>query len=363
MNRENRLQEVLSKALGGQGPGDDEIRFLLSLKGVAEIGELFAAARHLRHRYFGGGIFLYGFIYFNTFCRKDCLFCYYRRSNTSSRRYRKTAPGILETAARMVAAGVHLIDLTMGEAPEFHHRGSEGFGKLVELAASVKRAAGTPVMISPGVLPDSVIGELAASGTDWYACYQETHNRELFGRLRVGQDFDERMGKKHLAKKQGLLIEEGILTGIGDSSEDISRSIAEMRNMDADQVRVMSFVPQRGTPMANLAGPEEMRELLIIAVLRLVFPDRLIPGSLDVDGLGGLKKRLDAGANVVTSLVFPESGFAGVANSDLDIQEGRRTPEAVAPVLEECGLRAATLEEYIGWIGQRRASQEGQIAC
>ena len=80
--------------------------------------------------------------------------------------------------------------------------------------------------------------------------------------------------------------------------------------------------------------------------MRLALPDRLIPASLDVDGLSGLKQRLDAGANVITSLVPPGQGLAGVAQSSLDIEEGNRTAGSARRILEENELRAATLEEY-----------------
>ena len=47
--------------------------------------------------------------------------------------------------------------------------------------------------------------ELKKAGADWYACYQETHNRELFGKLRLEQDYDARWEAKVFAKAAGLL--------------------------------------------------------------------------------------------------------------------------------------------------------------
>jgi methylornithine synthase len=123
--------------------------------------------------------------------------------------------------------------------------------------------------------------------------------------------------------------------------------------LDADQVRVMSFVPQEGAPLSRHRRAEPLRELVTIAVLRLVFPDRLIPASLDVDGLSGLKHRLDAGANVITSLIPPGNGLVGVANCSLDIEVARRTVSGVMPVVERCGLEPATLHEYEDWLAFR----------
>lgn len=79
-------------------------------------------------------------------------------------------------------------------------------------------------------------------------------------------------------------------------------------------------------------------------------PDRLIPASLDVDGVEGLQARINAGANVITSLIPPQLGLAGVAQSTKDINEGYRTVQGIIPVLNQMGMRAASLEEYSCWI-------------
>jgi methylornithine synthase len=88
--------------------------------------------------------------------------------------------------------------------------------------------------------------------------------------------------------------------------------------------------------------------------MRICMPDRLIPASLDIDGLAGLKQRLNAGANVVTSLVPSGGGLAGVAQSELDIEAGGRSVAGIQRVLEECGLLPAAPAQYREWINQRR---------
>ncbi len=145
-----------------------------------------------------------------------------------------------------------------------------------------------------------------------------------------------------------------MLCGVGETANDIAESMAVMHDLDSDQVRIMNFVPQPGTPMANRTPLDPKKELLISAVMRLVFPDRLIPASLDVDGLAGLKQRLEAGANVVTSFVPPGRGLAGVARHSLDIEEGKRTIASVKKVLQVCGLKPAATEAYLSWITRRQ---------
>jgi methylornithine synthase len=244
----------------------------------------------------------------------------------------------------------------MGEDPAFHQSG-EGLESLAHLVKRVKVAIGLPLMISPGVVKRETLEALHAAGADWYACYQETHNRRLFRQLRPNQDYDARLAAKVEAHQMGLLTEEGILAGVGESLDDIVTSMAMMKTLGAHQLRVMTFVPQKGTPLEKVPLPSSHREQAIIAVMRLLFPDRLIPASLDVGGIKGLRDRLLAGANVVTSLIPPQTGFVGVSQSALDIDEGYRTVEGAIPVLGTMGLRMATQDEYSRWLLQ--ASSQG----
>mgnify|MGYP000358221370 CR=1 FL=1 len=151
-----------------------------------------------------------------------------------------------------------------------------------------------------------------------------------------------------------MLVEEGILLGTGETLDDIVDSLYFMKHEDMDQVRAMSFVPKKGVTIDRVGEFDPMQEYLTIAVMRLLMPDRLIPGSLDVDGLQGLAARLDAGANVVTSIVPPDNGLAGVVNKSLDIEEARRTMDRIVPVIKVCGLEVATQQAYEEWMHNRR---------
>ncbi len=346
--------KTLLNRLGNGGPAEPhEIRALLELSSPDQILELFETARYVRTRYFGFNVFLYGFIYFSTFCRNNCTFCRYRRDNLSLVRYRKSMDEILSTAKALAADGVHLIDLTMGEDPELLKAGQADHPPLPDLAENLTAETGLPVMLSPGRVPDDILTEFAERGISWYACYQETHTRELFNRLRPGQDFNARLHAKHTARDLGMLIEDGILTGAGETRDDLLDSILWMKKLAVDQARVMTLIPQPETPLANQQSQDDLTELKLIAILRLVLQDILIPASLDVQGLGGLRARLDAGANVVTSIVLPQKGLAGVANHDLDIDASRRTVPRILPILEQCGLTAADQTEYREWIQLR----------
>jgi len=345
-----RLDQLLDKATVGEPLEPEDMLFLLRLDAQNERQKLFSAARKVRHQHFGNRVALYGFVYFSTHCRNDCSFCLYRTSNVSCRRYRKSLDEIVAASAALADSGVHLIDLTMGEDPAYLNGGLEGFDQLVEIVRAVRERTQLPIMISPGVVPENVLRALKEAGATWYACYQETHNRDLFSKLRLQQNYDERWSIKIFAKSIGLLVEEGLLVGVGDTTHDAVQSLLAMGELAADQVRAMTFVPQAATPLATRPRMNSDYELNLIAVMRLLFPYCCIPASLDVEGIEGLTARLNAGANVVTSIIPPASGLQGVSQSTLDIAEGFRTVPGVQPILVSCGLQMATQDEYAVWL-------------
>ena len=346
---------ILHKALQEQRLSRQEILLLLKSRPGLETDLLFKTARQLREKYFDNKIFLYGFVYNSTHCRNNCRFCYYRKDNTLSKRYSKSKTQILDISCKLAESGVHLIDLTMGESVSLTKNNVEKVFELCNIIVDIKKQTHLPVMVSPGVLSEWALRQIADFGADFYACYQETHNPDLFSRLRKDQSFSQRLAVKQKAARLNLLTEEGILCGVGETLEDVADSFDAIKKLCIDQVRVMGFVPQTGTPMENHPIADVKMELVILAVLRLLFPDRLIPASLDVEGVGGLEKRLDAGANVVTSIVPAGNGLAGVAQNSLDIEDSRRTVAQVEKILLSCGdYEIARPEIYKTWIKQRK---------
>jgi methylornithine synthase len=288
-----------------------------------------------------------------------CSFCFYRKPNTKCPRYRKDPEEVAEMARTLENSGVHLIDLTMGEDPMIHD--GKRYDLLVKLVKTVRDRVSLTIMVSPGVLPRKVLKSLKEAGADWYALYQETHNKTLFSALRLGQAYDERIKAKSQARKEGLLIEEGILLGVGESDEDRVDSIFAMKRLQASQVRAMGFIPQGGSPMEREEPPPIIDEMKTMAVMRLVHQDKLMPASFDIDGVKGLELRLASGPNVVSSIIPPSSGLAGVAQPHLGVDEGLRTVEGVRPFIERLGLQVASKKSYSRWVDKEKELQSARL--
>jgi methylornithine synthase len=351
VNTRTSFEHALERATSGESLTDNEVACLLATPPGEPLERLFAAAQVMKERAFGDQIFLYGFVYFSTYCQNHCQFCMYRYGNEEAPRYRKSIEAIMDVARALEDDGVHLIDLTMGEDPWYLQQNGE---MLIELVVRFREAVDLPIMLSPGVLSSQLLVEIANKGVDWYACYQETFNKRLFISLRKGQNFIRRLKTKVQAREAGLLIEEGLLLGVGENGDDLVLALRNMEILGASQLRAMTFRPQPGTPMGQWQVPEMLNELRTIAVFRLLFPDRLIPASLDVDGIEGLKSRILAGANVVTSLIPPYHKFAGVSRAWLGIEEGKRAVAAATNIIERLGLRRAPLSMYRQWIQKEK---------
>lgn len=267
---------------------------------------------------------------------------------------------IVASALSAADSGVNLIDLTMGEDP-YYLETAQGRKELAEIIKRTKDACGLPVMISPGVGDVTLLAELKKAGACWYACYQETFDRERFKSLRVGQDYDMRIRAKRNARACGYLIEEGILTGIGETDEKIADSLIQAAALHPSQIRNMTFVPQPGTPLEQEQACDSRQEIFNIALMRLLFPDCLVPASLDVEGTNALSDRLQAGANVITSIIPSHKSYAGVAQASLDIDNGHRSVEYILPILEQNGLRAAGSAEYRQWLCERLEKEKSNL--
>jgi methylornithine synthase len=100
--------------------------------------------------------------------------------------------------------------------------------------------------------------------------------------------------------------------------------------------------------------PDRNLELKVIALMRILYPHTLIPASLDVDGIKGLESRMNAGANVVTSIIPPRIGLMGVAQSKMDVDDGGRTAKEAIEILHGMALETASTAEYMACLEKLR---------
>ena len=334
---------------------DEDLYNILSINDEESLNKLFWVACEIKNYFFKNKIFLYGFIYFSTYCKNNCSFCYYCSKN-DIKRYRITSNELINICNNLKEKNLHLIDLTMGEDQYFYNNIEE----LIKYINIVKKITNKKIMLSPGVLNINAIKKLKDFDIQFLALYQETYDIKLFHLLRPKQSFFKRLFLRKYAKKIGFLIEDGILTGLLDNEKEdipiIIKSIKEMKKQKLDQVRVMTFEPQKGTVFEYKKRKSDLLELKTISLLRILFPDILIPASLDIDGINGIKKRILAGANVVTSIIQKNNFLEGVVNfdRDIDFQKRERDVSSVVNSIMDIGMIPASEEDFENYINRRK---------
>ena len=340
------LDNFAEGILNGLKLSDDNLRELVSINEKEELEKLHYVSRKVKDHFFRNKVFLYSFVYFSTYCKNKCAFCYYRKPHDIER-YRLGVQEVRSICQVLKGENIHMVDLTMGEDPYFH----DSPDRFIDIIKTVKSELNLPIMISPGVMGNEVLKELHENGANFLALYQETHDRSLYQKLRTGQSFDDRVNTRKFAKSIGYCVEDGILTGFGEDTESTIISLRGMEENCPDMVRVMTFVPQEGTPLEGVTQKPNISELKILSIMRLMFPDRLIPASLDLEGIDGMVQRLNAGANVVTSIIPSNSSLEGVVNYDRHLEEKDRDPKSVIRRLKGMGMEPATQSDFNRMLG------------
>ncbi len=344
---QNDLEDYAEQLISGSEISDENLREMLQISDPDEMEKLHYVARHIRDNFFGNKVFMYSFVYFSTHCKNNCAFCYYNRENDIER-YRLTLEDIKKICQVLKTEEIHMVDLTMGEDPYFHNNPE----RLAELVRTVKEEVGKPIMVSPGVVDNETLMLLKENGADFLALYQETYDKDLYGKLRVEQSFEERINSRNHAKRIGYCVEDGILTAVEPDIESTLISLRGLGTSDPDMVRVMTFLPQKGTPLEGKDVEGSEAELKMISILRLMYPNLLIPASLDLEGIDGMVHRLNSGANVVTSIISSNSALEGVVNYDREHAERDRDVKSVVARLKTMGMEPATQSDFEKLLGQ-----------
>lgn len=166
--------------------------------------EYYIEADRIRKKIKGEEVFLRAIIEYSSICGRDCLYCGLRRSNTKAERYRMSKEEILEAAAEAIDAGYKTIVLQGGEDPWFVENEI-----LVKAVREIKRAyPNIAVTLSAGEIGINQLEDLKKAGADRYLLKHETADPELYERLHVGYNLEQR--RQHLKEIKFLGFETGI---------------------------------------------------------------------------------------------------------------------------------------------------------
>ncbi len=205
-------------------------------------------------------------------CSEDCTFCAQSsRYSGGSRDFQRPDDAALRTRAREArkngASGFGLVASGCGPA-------AEDLPEYCRMAAAVAQEGGG-VHASLGVLDQRGACALAAAGVTVYNHNLETA-RSFFSRICSTHDYDVRLATLRAVAEAGMERCCGGIFGVGESWEQRVELGAELQRLGVERVPVNFLHPVAGTPLGGHDVLSPAEALRIVAVLRLMLPNRKV---------------------------------------------------------------------------------------
>jgi biotin synthase len=241
--------------------------------GPREVLDVLAAADRLRRAHRGEEINLCSIVNARSgACPEDCAFC------AQSVRYRTGAEvypllpraAILDRAKEARGFGAREFSIVTSGYGE---RKARDFERISEAVAAVGSETELHVCASLGILTEEQLGALAEAGLSRYHHNLETA-RSHFTAVCTTHGYEEDYEMVHRAKEAGLYVCSGGIFGMGESEEQRVELAMTLRELDVDSVPVNFLNPIPGTPLEGVRELTPLDCIKIIAMLRLVLPEK-----------------------------------------------------------------------------------------
>ncbi len=265
---------------------------------------LFEAARNTAEIFYGKQIYIRGLIEFTNYCKNDCYYCGIRRSNAKTERYRLTEDDILSCCDIGKELGFKTFVLQGGEDPYFTD------DRIADLVRKIKeRHPSCAVTLSIGEKSYESYQKFYNAGADRYLLRHETANEDHYKKLHPSAMSGKNRKNCLLNLKEiGFQVGCGIMVGTPHQTiQHIYEDIVFMQELQPHMIGIGPFIPHKDTPFCNEPRGSVRQTLLLLAILRLLFPKALLPATTALgtaDALGR-EKGILAGANVLMPNLSP----------------------------------------------------------
>ena len=313
---------------------------------------LFEKARETADKVFQKEIYLRGLIEFTNYCKNDCYYCGIRCSNKNADRYRLTDDKILECCDIGYELGYKTFVLQGGEDPFFTDE------KICNLVRRIKQKyPACAVTLSIGEKSYESYKSYFDAGADRYLLRHETANEEHYGKLHPAtlSGANRKQCLKNL-KEIGFQVGCGIMVGTPyQTLEHIYEDMRFMLELKPHMIGIGPFIAHKDTPFKDEPNGSVKETILLLAILRLLFPNVLLPATTALgtaDALGR-EKGILAGANVIMPNLSPANVRGKYLLYDGKICTGEEAAECnicLKNRIERIGYHVADSRgNYPGW--------------
>lgn len=261
-------------------------------------------ARETAQSTFGNRIYIRGLIELTNYCRNDCYYCGIRRSNRNAQRYRLNKEDILSCTAAGYALGFRTFVLQGGEDAYYTD------ARMTDILRAIKNHhPDCAVTLSIGEKSAASYQAYFDAGADRFLLRHETADNTHYSRLHPPElSSAHRKDCLRTLKAIGYQTGSGFMVGSPfQTPENLAEDLLFLAELKPEMVGIGPFIPHHDTPFASYPHGSVELTLFLLSLLRLMFPDVLLPATTALGTLDptGREKGILAGANVVMPNLSP----------------------------------------------------------
>lgn len=278
------VTEILTKAKELKGLTLEQAAVLLNVTDEKLLQELFHTAKYVKEEIYGNRIVLFAPLYISNICSNECVYCAFRKSNTSLKRHASTRAEINQEVTALLQQGHKRILMVAGEA----YPG----GTLQYVYDSIKAIYDTRwngqnirrVNVNIAPLVQEEFEELKKCNIGTYQLFQETYHKETYEKLHLEgakKDYQFRLDAMDRALKAGINdVGIGPLLGLYDYKYEILATLEHAFYLDKTYgvgphtISIPRIEPAEGSDF-SLHPPYQLTDTdfkKVVAVLRLAVP-------------------------------------------------------------------------------------------
>jgi biotin synthase len=266
--------------------------------------ELFEKADGVRRAYYGTDVYIRGLIEFTNYCRNNCYYCGIRRDNQNVERYRLGKDEILSCCKQGYALGFRTFVLQGGEDGAFSDE------LICDIVSEIKKLyPDCAVTLSLGEKSFDSYSAFFNAGANRYLLRHETANAEHYRMLHPdSMNLENRKKCLWDIKKIGYEVGSGFMTGSPHQTTGcLIEDLRFLQELQPDMIGIGPYISHQNTPFRDCKNGDLHLCLRLIAIIRLMFPNALIPATtaLATIDIRGRELGLTAGANVVMPNLSP----------------------------------------------------------
>lgn len=296
--------DIINHLADGDTLSRDEWMILLSSLDDAEREYLRVKAQEVAVSHYGKGIFVRALLEISSYCKNNCYYCGIRASNRDAQRYRLSKEEILECCKEADALGFNTFVLQGGEDPVQNDAWVVDVVKAIRAAYSEKA-----ITLSVGERSAEAYAAFKEAGANRFLLRHETRNDEHYSQLHPSMMSSENRRQCLMTlKRLGFQTGSGMMIGSpGQTDEHLYEDIRFLEELQPQMIGIGPFLPATNTPFENHSPGSADKTILMLSLLRLRFPNVLLPATTALATLcsNGMERAISAGANVVMPNVSP----------------------------------------------------------